>query len=102
VQDKSFEDALRELKDRLAEEIQEHVRSRLKRLPGNTVSSLVTDIEAPQMRASVADILCMVKVTSLLHSLTSMDLLTEAERQEMKNYIDQLHEHSRQSNQQTS
>jgi hypothetical protein len=92
MQDKSYQEAMRDLHDRLTGEIQEQVKSRLSDLTGNTASSLVVDIEDTQMRAVVLDILCMIKVVAYLDTLTGMDVLKKAEQQELAHYIQQLHE----------
>lgn len=90
MEDKSFEEAIRELQDRTAGEIREQVQRRQQAVIGDTVSNAVSDIESLPMRAAVTDILCRGKIVALLHSLVSMDLLKEAEFQELEGYLSRL------------
>src|SRR5437667_11905226 len=91
MQDRSFEEAMQELNARTVKEIQDHMGSRTRAVLENTVSSTVTDIENVRMRAVVTDMLCLNKIIALLSSLTNMDLLADAELEELKDYLSQLH-----------
>ncbi len=91
MQDRSFQEAMQDLQDQFAGDIQEHVRHRLSALTGHTAASLVTDIENTHMQSAVLDVLRLLKIVAFLDTLGSMDLLNEAELQELKAYIHHLH-----------
>ena len=90
MQDKSFEEAMRELNARTARELYELLQSHSPAVAENTVKSVVADIEDEKKRAIVADLLCRNKIVVLLSSLVNMGLHKREEMQELEDYIDQL------------
>ena len=85
MQDKSFQQAMQELQDRISGDLQESVRTML--LHGTTATSATLNIKDETIRAVVTDAIIINQIIALLTLMKDLSLLDEAQHKELTTYL---------------
>jgi hypothetical protein len=86
-EDKTFQQALQELYQRLTKERTEEIYKRLDQIMGHTIESLTADIEQPVLREQTTEALRKVKLVYLLRLWRQKGRLNQVECDELEQLI---------------
>jgi predicted metalloenzyme YecM len=85
VQDKSFQQAIQDLQDRISSNFQTAINHML--LHGTTATNATLDIKDEKMRAAVTDMLISGQIMALLTLMRDLQILDKAHHDEFIKYL---------------
>ena len=87
-EDRTYQQALKDLTARIAKDLQEAIQARIERLVGGaTVVEATADIEDEHMRSAVKDIMLHLHLDALTSTLGSLDILNQKQIDELHAYL---------------
>ena len=87
IEDKTFEQAMQELHMRLTKALSAEINKRLVKVMGQTIESLTSDIEDPELRERTTEALRKVKLVYLLGLWRQKGRLGQAEYEELEQFM---------------
>lgn len=87
-EDRTFQQALNDLKTRIAKDLQDAIQVRIERLVGGaTVAEATADIEDERMREAVKDTMLYLHVDAFIASLEPIGVINQKQVEELHTYL---------------